>query len=307
LQVLFWGVYVLSLKAAARIFIYLVVTILLGCVLAPPLYWAGQAIGRSLSLEFLIEPTFQRYYHRAILIAAVALLWPLYKVLDLRGWDPLGLRQNPRKFAHVMGGFAAAFLLLFAMGLLGWMFEVYKPHGEIRWDKIGKGFLAALAVPPLEEWFFRCAILGVVLRSARPAVGVVVVSAIFSAVHFLKPQDVEFSAIGWGSGFALLPYSFHRFAEPLELLGGFSTLFAIGVVLAVVTLQTRSLWAAIGLHAGWIFGSRLFNILFKQRGELQPWFGSQIEVGLAPLFAVLVTGAVMIWALRGKRETAAKV
>ncbi len=282
------------MKAALRILAYLSAVLFLGCLLAPPLYLAGQALGNSAGLQFLVAPTFQRYYHRAILIAAVALLWPLYRSLDIKGWDPLGLLPNPRRIIDLAGGFFAAAGLLFLMGLLAWKFEVYRAQDVVRWDKIFKGLLAAAVVPPLEEWFFRCALLGVVLRTAARPVALLFVSALFSSIHFLKPQDVEITSIHWWSGFALLPYSFHRFAEPFELIGGFTTLFAIGMVLALATLRTRSLWAAIGLHAGWIFGNRLFNIIFKRQGTFEPWFGDKIEVGIAPLCTVILTGFLVL-------------
>jgi membrane protease YdiL (CAAX protease family) len=286
------------MSAALRILLYLAGTLALGCLLAPPLYWAGQSIGASLSFEALTEPSFQRYYHRAVLVAAVALLWPLYRSLDLRSWDPLGLRPDPRRWRHLLLGFLAAFLLLFAMGWLATAFGLYRPQSEIRYDKIAKGLLAAAAVSPLEEWFFRCAILGAVLRTAPAPAAVLFTSALFSSIHFLKPLEIDVAPVEWWSGFALIPYSFHRFAEPLELLGGFTTLFAIGVVLATVTLRTRALWAAIGLHAGWIFGNRLFNILHKRQGDMQPWFGEKIESGIVPLLTVCLTGIAIHLLLR---------
>ncbi len=286
------------MKYALRITACLMAVVVLGCLLAPPLWWAGQSVGSALGLELLTGQSFQRYFNRSMLVAAVVLLWPLIRWLEITSWRDFGLARNPQAFKDAVIGFVLAIGLLLAMGLVSVGLGVYDVQGTIRWGKFWKIPGTMLAVSLIEEVLFRGVILGLVLRTARPFTGVLFTSALFSIIHFLKPMEVELATISWASGFALLPYSFHQFADPVLVLGGFSTLFAIGVVLALTRLATRSLWMPIGLHAGWIAGNRVFNITFKQQDTLWPWFGPRIEIGLAPLATVILTGLVLAWLLK---------
>lgn len=288
------------MKDALKFIVYLLAVLVLGCLIAPPLWWVGQGLGSVFGLEILTEQTFQRYFNRAVLIAAVVLLWPLIRWLDIRSWSDFGLRSNPQSLHHVATGFVLAFGLLLVMGLASVTLGIYDFQSTIRWSKFWKIPGTMLAVSLLEEVLFRGAILGLVMRTARPMTAAFFTSALYSIVHFLKPLEIELDAIIWTSGFALLPFSFHQFADPLLVLGGFSTLFAIGIVLALTRLSTRSLWLPIGLHAGWIAGNRVFNITFKQQDTLWPWFGPRIEIGLAPLLTVLITGLTLAWLLHRK-------
>ncbi len=293
------------MKDGIKIIAYIVGVLILGCLIAPWLWYAGQGLGGAMGWEFLTDQTFQRYFNRSMLVAAVALLYPLIKSLRITSWRDFGLEKNPYRWRDVLTGFLLASILLFLIGLLGFWLEVYRVQNNIVWEKFAKIPGTAIVVPLIEEWFFRAAMLSLVLRTASARTAILFTSAIYSIVHFLKPMEVDIGSIQWFSGFQLLPYSFHQFAEPLLLLGGFFTLFAIGVILAVSTLRTRSLWLAIGLHAGWIAGSRAFNIVFKQRDELIPWYGPRIEIGLAPLLTVIFTGILVMIYLRyaSKRPT----
>ena len=279
---------------ATKITLYILGTLLLGCLLAPPLYWAGHASG----IPYLLDQPFQRYFNRAMLIAALALLWPALRWLNLQGWRDLGLRPNPSPWKHIFLGFTAAFFLLLLLGGVAWALDLYRMHDDIRWDKLAKMPLTAVTVALLEEFFFRAAMFGLVRRSMGTWGAAVFVSAIYSIVHFLKPLHRELESINMTSGFLILPDAFHQFAEPLLLLGGFSTLFAIGMVLNFTVIRSGSVWMAVGLHAGWIAGNRTFNILFKRRDELQPWFGERMEIGLAPLLTILLTGLLVAYFLR---------
>jgi len=234
-----------------------------------------------------------------MLIAAILLLWPSIRWLKIRGWQDFGIRRNNNKFRHVLAGFAFAFVLLMVMGFIAVQLDIYHLQKNIRWDKMLKIPATMIVVALLEEFLFRGAMLGLLMRRTRSFSALLFVSFLYSIVHFLKPmENVDTGAITWASGFQLLPYSFHQFTQPMLLLGGFCTLFAIGYVLGQTRLRTRSLWMPCGLHAGWIAGNRVFNITFKRHDELMPWFGPRIEIGIAPLITVILTGLLIMWWLR---------
>jgi hypothetical protein len=80
-----------------------------------------------------------------------------------------------------------------------------------------------------------------------------------------------------------------------------------GILLAVATIRTRSLFLAIGLHAGWIFGQQGIQILGKfgiqPSDRLLPWVGENVVSGAVPTglvpWAVLgVTGGLILFFLR---------
>lgn len=284
-----------------KIAVYFAATVVLAAAFAPPLFWGGRALGGVVpGLGMLAEMDFQRYFNRAFLIAAVALLWPLARWLEINSWRDFGLRPNPKWRRDLVFGFAAAMVCIWAYGavLLGCGFSEFKE--PLPWRRIPPAAGTAAAVSVIEELFFRGALLGVLLRAARPAAALVSVSAIYSIVHFLKPPEgvIPPESVTWLSGFALAPLVFRQFAEPLLLLSGFTTLFLLGWIFGVAAVLTRSLWLAIGLHAGAILAARSFSILTKREEAMLPWVGENLVTGLAPLMALGVLLAVCHWYLR---------
>jgi hypothetical protein len=72
------------------------------------------------------------------------------------------------------------------------------------------------------------------------------------------------------------------------LLGGFTTIFVLGMMLADVTIRTRSLWMAIGLHAGLVFVKMSFSKLTKRESAHLPWIGEELQIGLVPVGVLLL-------------------
>ena len=96
------------MKELAKILGYFIAVILLGALLAPPLYWAGQGLAARGVLTFLAETEFQKFFNRAMLVAALALLWPAVRWLRIGGWPALGLEPNPHRWKHLAAGFLIA-------------------------------------------------------------------------------------------------------------------------------------------------------------------------------------------------------
>ena len=283
------------MKEVAKIIAYFVGVVLLGAVLAPPLFWAGNALADRGVLTFLGEVPFQRYFNRAILVAAVLLLWPTVKSLRIGGWRDLGLQPDMRWISHTLVGFAIGGVLVAVMAVAYTKFGFYEWRSVLPWHTLPPLLLSAFTVALIEESLFRGAIFGLSRRSLRPFIALFWTTAIFSILHFLKPdEDFKITQVGWLSGFTLLPHSFHQFAEPMTLLAGFTTLFTLGWMLGFATLRTRSLWMSIGLHAGIVFVKMSFSKLTRREGSMLPWIGEKLEIGLVPV-AVLALGGVFVW------------
>ncbi|MEP7078614.1 MAG: CPBP family intramembrane glutamic endopeptidase [Chthoniobacterales bacterium] len=282
------------MKDAARLLAYLAATLLFGAVLAPYLYWSGQALAARGVLPFLDHYEFETFFHRALLIGAVVFLWPLLRSLRIGEWRAgLGLRSNPRATRDTIAGFLLSALPLLLCGAAIVVCGLYSVRNAIRWPALGSVFAATIVVPLVEETLFRGLILGVLLRGMSKAAAIFLTSALFSVLHFLKAPENTNAVVTATSGFVSIANAFVQFGQPLLLLAGFSTLFLIGWILADARVRTQSLWLPIGLHAGWIFANGVFNKIAHREMVMLPWLGKNLLVGLIPLGVGLITWALV--------------
>jgi uncharacterized protein len=284
------------LKDAARLAAYFIAIIVVGALLAPILFWSAQALAAHGVFPFLVKYDFDTFFHRAILVAAVLLLWPLLRVSNVRGLGDLRLTPNPHWARDVGCGVLLSVIpLLFCVALLIAL-HVYSFRHVFVWPRLGKVLLAAISVPFIEETFFRGIVLGILLRTSRKLLSIVAVSGLFAAVHFLKGSEREPTIVTWTSGFQSIGDAFAGFGDPMMVLAAFATLFLIGCILADGRVLTRSLWLPIGLHAGWIFASGTFSWLARRQMVALPWLGKNLLVGVTPLGLAAVTWVLMrLW------------
>jgi len=277
------------LKDIGKILAYFLGVIVLGAALAPLLYWAGQALASHGVMKFLAETEFQKFFNRGMLVAALVLLWPTIKWLRVGSVRDLGLDPDGRWWRRLSVGFVIAGALVAVLGAAYLSAGVYEWKKDPPWEKIAPLLISAFIVGLLEEGLFRGGILGLFRRTMRPWPAIIATGAIFSAVHFLKPDEsVQVEKVNWLSGFELVPHVFHQFGEPMLLLGGFTTIFVLGMMLADVTIRTRSLWMAIGLHAGVVFVKMSFSKVTKRESSHLPWIGEELQIGLVPVGVLLL-------------------
>ena len=296
------------MKDAARLLLYLAAVVVLGALIAPPIYWLGQVLIVHRVVPWLARVDFESYFHRALLLAAVALLWPLLRSLRVKSWRDLGLEKNPHAGAHMIAGLLIAAVPLLCFGAMLISIHIYSLRQSFLWSKMPAVLVAALAVPLVEELFFRGFILGVLLRGFSKISAVVLTSALFSIIHFLKaPEHTSPNeSVNWLAGFVSIANSFSQFGQPLLLIAGFLTLFVLGCILADARLQTRSLWLPIGLHAGWIFANGTFSKAAHREALVLPWLGKDLLVGIVPLILALASWALMRGWLRYAEARAAQ-
>ncbi len=288
-----------------KIALYFAGTLFLGALLAPQLFWAGHTLGGAMPLfDWLRETDFQRFFDRSMFLAALLLLWPTVRSLQIGGWRDLGLEPDPRAAQHAAFGFLAAGGLLWLLGVGFWKLGVYAPRSNLPVGTLAGFLVSAVAVALAEEAFFRGALLGLARRTARPTTALIFVSALFAVLHFLKPppRGLDQPAVHWFSGFTFLPRVFWQWHDPLLVAGGFTTLFLVALVLGFARLRTRSLWLPIGLHAGWVFGLKSFNKISRHLAPPNLWIGDDLLHGLGPVLVVGLTGA-LVWLWLRKMET----
>lgn len=291
------------MKDAARLLAYAAATLILAALIAPLLYWLAQWLAARGVAPFLAAYEFDRIFRRAVLVTALLLFWPLLRWLKIGGWRELELAANPNRLRDVTAGFAIATLPLLAFAAALLLLRVYTVRESISAGDLASRTLSAVVVPFLEEPLFRGLLLGVLLRSGRDALATFITSAIFSILHFLKTPEQSVAHVTWLSGFQAIANSFGQFREPLLVLAGFTTLFLLGWILADARIRTRSLWLPIGLHAGWIFASAIFNKVARREFDALPWLGRNLLIGIAPLCLALVSWAIVRFWLRHVQTT----
>lgn len=294
------------MKALGQILLYLIATVLIGALLAPPLFWIAHNLAshvHSAAFAAFVEKTeFQRYFDRGIMLTALVLLWPLLRSLQVENFHyDLGLRRDRRGWRRMWAGLLAALAMMLIMSAVFYFtgvcrLRMHAEYGRLAWQVP----LTALVVSVIEEIFFRGALQGAVRKTTVDGFAMVTVAILFAAVHFLKPAagHMDSASIHWWSGLGLLPDTLRMFRQPGLLLGGFVTLLIAGLILGYARDRTRSLWMPIGLHAGWILGEKSLMALTR-RSVAWPWLGPDIPntlVGLAPLLALLATWGI-VWLL----------
>jgi membrane protease YdiL (CAAX protease family) len=205
----------------------------------------------------------------------------------------------------LLGGFAIAAATVSALGVfLSWL-DVLELKDPLPWNLLPPILLTAISVAAIEETLFRGAILGLVRQTLTTCPAAVLVSALFSIVHFLNPERQLIETVTWYSGFELLPHTFWRFSDPLIVLGGFVGIGILGLLLAHATIRTSSLWLGIGIHSGLVFSKMGLNKVTKRVQDLAPWFGSDITVGLGSILILIFLWS-LIWLvyLRGEPDLA---
>jgi membrane protease YdiL (CAAX protease family) len=303
--------------------VWVVCTLMLAALLAPWVYqggkwlaaeaaakelpaileWLGAACGRS---------KFVRFFDRTLMFSALLLLPLLFRrIHGLRagkGDDRAGgLRRVPLKSAmgQIVVGCIISGGILWGLALMLDVIGAYGPKAAVPGfgKLLSKSLVPAVAAALIEEWLFRGVLLGLWLRYARPALAVAGISLLFAFLHFLTPPAGAVIADPGNafSGFLLLEKILLHFTDPLFFVTDFSTLLLVGLILAWARVRTGALWFSIGLHAGWIFAFKNFNLVYQKipGHPLFPWgVGDSLRSGLVPLATLGLTAVVCHYALR---------
>jgi len=291
----------------AKIIFYLFGVVLVAVLLSPPVFWGLQALGDSGLSMGLDQHPFHRVFSRIAQIAALVFLWPLIRSIRIKSISQLGIDSNPYRTRDLVAGLLIAIIPVALLAVVYLQIDVLRIRNEFSLTPIIRIFFTAAFVSVFEEFLFRCVLLGLAVQSMRRLPALVIVSAAFSVVHFIKPKGlIPAGEVGWMSGVHLLGSSFDGGLAVSVLTGGLVTLFVIGMLTGFATVKTRSLWLAIGLHAGWILVQQCLNLFTRYRikppDALMPWVGpnvvsGMVPTGIVPVTVLLVTGLCVWWYL----------
>jgi uncharacterized protein len=244
--------------------IYIASVFVLAALAAPWIYWITQWMaGHFPVLQDLAQAPFHRFVNRCLLFFAVLGLWPFLWSLGATSWKSVGLVKPTGHWRRVAGGFLLGFATLAAVGLIA------LSVGSRRWDSTITGQVitavpgiaaTAIIVALLEETLFRGTLFGFLRRQHEWKVALVISSAFYAGVHFFKnvkaPPDLT-----WTSGLEQLARMMGGFTDPQRLVPGFLSLTITGMALGIAYQRTGNLYFSLGLHAGWIFWLKTFNLL----------------------------------------------
>lgn len=308
---------------AGAVILWLVGTIALAAGVFPWVYRAGKAfsvhaashnltpmwesIGRSAERADL-----GTYFSRSLYVAVLLLLpWLILRLRKIRGQAQRTIARPglpglswKRRLLHLSSA------ILLAAGMLWLLGAALRSFGAFAADPdpvsfsriISKAVIPAFFGAVIEEWLFRGLLLGIWLRILTPGKALLTVSFIFAFVHFLAPPDgvtLQDPAAPL-AGLQMLGLIFGHFLNPQFIAAEFLVLFTVGMILGATRLRTGSLWFPIGLHAGWIFAFKSFNMLhIEQDSPLRPlWIGESLRSGLLPLGTLLLTAVICHFTLR---------
>ena len=290
--------FLFEVPALGKILLYLVVVVLLGAILSPPIYWM---------LHPAVDFPFYRYLSRVTQVTAFVLLAPLLFWLGIRSIREFGLEPNPHAVRDAFAGVALALVPGALLAALCLLLDIYRTkHDLLPWLLLRIAMTAGV-VALVEEFLFRGVLLGLAAKAFGPWPAAAGVSLAFAGVHFLRPGKQEELVVKWSSGFEQIMGFVGALPPPWLFFFGFVSLLIAGLILAAATLWTRSLWLAIGLHAGWIFCQQALQWLarygVKPPDAFWPWIGPNVvsgavPTGLLPLGALLLTGLGLWYYLR---------
>ncbi len=231
-------------------------------MLAPWLYFLAERGASHRSGLYHLAP-FHRFLDRSLLGLALIGLWPLLRYLGIRSWREVGFSRDGGGWRKAGLGFLIGFgslALVAAVVIIGGAREVHI-SGDVGKQLLG-AILTAAVVAILEEVLFRGGLFGALRKALQWPVALVISSAVYALVHFLKKGNSP-AQVDWLSGLGLLPQMFRNFADLSYIVPAFFVLLLVGAILALAYQRTGSLYMSIGLHAGWIFWFRAYLALTK--------------------------------------------
>ena len=279
------------------VFLYLVFCVVMGALLAPQVMKVLLWLGRNFEpLQQFRDLEFERVTTRTVMVVLVLTLWPMLKCSGMAKLDSIGLQCSQ---GWVRNSLAFFLLGLVSLGLLfgiGWGGGAYgfvaQPVRSWLWKLVGI-LIGAWIAAMLEEIVFRGLLFRLLRCRSRLFFAVLWSSILFSLVHFMRPEPiVGIAHPHWYSGLTLVPFMFRWVHATFHYFPIMLTLFLMGVTLCLVVERYQSLWAAIGLHAGWIVAMRGCVLWLERNPDVLPfWFGGM--EGIAKTYVALVFASVI--------------
>ncbi len=173
---------------------------------------------------------------------------------------------------------------------------------------IPKYFLAAVVIAFIEEAFFRAFLLGGMKGDFGERVALIASAAIYAVAHLVR-SPARFYVTGYqpAAGLITLAHSIDQFTAPAVAIPTLMGLFLLGLVLGEAYILTGSVYFSIGLHSGFVLGSKLWPKIILNRAAIPWWIaggGAIPLIGGAAAWVIAVAILAMLRPITGERQTA---
>ncbi len=248
---------------------------------------------------YLTEKPFPQYFDRLRWLAALlAIPWMISQCRLLSSWKLGFISEYPwhRNFGRfLLIGFCGVALVVALHQLVGAStFREGLTLGFVI-EKILFSFLAAVLVALGEELVFRAVVLRMFYTAFIPVAGVLLSALFFAFLHFKMSAnlwDPGTEAAGVVDGLYVALWTVLGITQQFSLVT-FLNLTLVGYILSVVFMRTRSLWASIGLHAGWVTLILSYSHIGETpSGNTSVWWGSH---RIADGYLCLVVLLIIAW------------
>jgi uncharacterized protein len=249
------------MKSFFKFILVFAAILLLSAALAPVLYK-------------ILPYKFERIFNRLVMIfSLVAVAWAVRS--RFFRFPSAAMIPSRQSFSMMASAFAAGFGILVSMSLVKVLFGALEINladkSILQWVELfAMSLLSCFIIGVIEECFFRGFVF-TALREQRkwPLVASLAGTNVFySLIHFIggKKPFIDETPTFFDS-LKLIYTPLISLMQWQNILPGAVGLFIFGIILSLVYLQTKSLYASIGLHAGCVFFLKLDGSFFFQHKQ----------------------------------------
>ena len=274
-----------------RLTVVIVASVIVAAIVSP---FAAAAVA-AMGFHFPFPRIFDRTVMVVVALVMIFEARALRVVPLLRSGFARPIANLPRATRGFLISTIAIALLIYLAAAMG-AHASESAHGI--WQSMPKYFLSAVVIAIIEEGFFRAFLLGGMESDFGRTVAVILSSAIYAITHLVRsPAKFYITGIHPLAGFQTLGLSLSHLANPALLLPTFIGLFLLGIVLAEAFLQTGTVYFGIGLHAGFVLGSKLWPRMTSAGATLPGWlrgYGSQPLISGVAAWAMAIILLLLI-------------
>jgi membrane protease YdiL (CAAX protease family) len=160
---------------------------------------------------------------------------------------------------------------------------------------IPKYLLSAIAIAIIEEAFFRAFLLGGMMEDFGNRVALIASAAIYALAHLVRsPARYYVSGYEPAAGLFNLAHSVDQFSNPAIAIPTLIGLFLLGLVLGEAYILTGSVYFSMGLHCGFVLGSKLWPKIILNRAAISWWIAGGGAIPLIGGAAAWVIAIVIL-------------
>lgn len=235
-----------------RLTLVIVASVVVATIVSP---FAAAAIA-AMGFQFPFPRIFDRTVMVIVALAVISQARALRVMPLLRSGFAHPMRNLPRATRGFLIAMVAIAVLVYLAAAMG--AHANETSGEL-WRVMPKYFVSAIVIAIIEEGFFRAFLLRGTEGDFGRTPALLVSSAVYAIAHLVRsPAKFYVTGIRPLAGFETLGVSLAHLANLTLLMPTFIGLFLLGILLGEAFLETGTVYLAMGLHAGFVVGAKLW-------------------------------------------------